>query len=846
MRKILPILFALIGNTSLFSQSNPVNQALVYFVTGANRNPNGTSTITSQNILNVLSGLGIPTSNVVPAFPEFNASDTAIVYPESPNVVVGKDMNKTKIFKILCNDTTQRNQLVTNLQSLSEVLFAEANGKSNPLFVPNDSEFSTQWGLRNSTNPGKDIRAEQAWDIFRGSATNIIGIIDWGCDNNNPDLQSKIIGGDPGFATNPIEIHGFEVAGIAAAISNNSFGISGVDHFAKIYSKRIDYDNSSDVTINKAVNQAARYSPNLRVLIQSYASNKGYDVSNNPIPGRYSVTIRSAVATAYKLNKLSCFGSGNHNLYSLGQYANVVGYPAGFNTGALVAGATTISDATYFASARGQHLDIAAPGENINTLHGLGCCTSVSGTSFSAAFAGGLASLLVGYKPNLANDDIENIIKMTADDVNSSTLPGFDNQIGFGRINAQRALQFLQAPNVLQQLSVTGGTISNTSSSMTRIFLGVSNLADAAYLVKRSEVRANVTFPPMCSIVGVWGRGVGTTGYREDNGKNFGEGICEVVPGTLTNTGCTLRTWIYEVWTAAGQYIGFRPVTSANVVFQYTILGIPGQPTISGPNYFCSPTQQYTISGSLPPGLNVTWASSNTNIATVSGSGSSATVTKVANGNVTITATGGTCFSTSKPITVGSPAISFTATQSSCNGEYRQWNIVNNTPGNGSNWNWSVGVLNPNSDIIIYSPNAASTWVSVKGGGTVRLNYTDLCGVARQDGITVYSTCGGFFALAVSPNPAQDNIAVSINTPDESNATSSSATQSSSVRAIESKGKTILSLFEMNTGTLVKQWKYNEMNNQNYNLNINGLRKGVYALQADRDNHSVITKLIVE
>lgn len=45
---------------------------------------------------------------------------------------------------------------------------------------------------------------------------------------------------------------------------------------------------------------------------------------------------------------------------------------------------------------------------------------------------------------------------------------------------------------------------------------------------------------------------------------------------------------------------------------------------------------------------------------------------------------------------------------------------------------------------------------------------------------------------------------------------------------------------------LVKQWKHNESNTQNYNLNINGLRKGIYVLQVDRDNQTNVIKIIIE
>jgi hypothetical protein len=50
---------------------------------------------------------------------------------------------------------------------------------------------------------------------------------------------------------------------------------------------------------------------------------------------------------------------------------------------------------------------------------------------------------------------------------------------------------------------------------------------------------------------------------------------------------------------------------------------------------------------------------------------------------------------------------------------------------------------------------------NVKGGGAIRLNYTDLCGTAKIDGVTVYSSCPPAFSIA--PNPAQSNITVSMN-----------------------------------------------------------------------------------
>ena len=53
------------------------------------------------------------------------------------------------------------------------------------------------------------------------------------------------------------------------------------------------------------------------------------------------------------------------------------------------------------------------------------------------------------------------------------------------------------------------------------------------------------------------------------------------------------------------------------------------------------------------------------------------------------------------------------------------WNIVNSTPIYGSNWNWLVGSLGTNSQIIINNPTSPGITFSVNGGGSVRLNYTD-------------------------------------------------------------------------------------------------------------------------
>lgn len=193
----------------------------------------------------------------------------------------------------------------------------------------------------------------------------------------------------------------------------------------------------------------------------------------------------------------------------------------------------------------------------------------------------------------------------------------------------------------------------------------------------------------------------------------------------------------------------------------------------------------------------------------------------------------------------GSPPLSISSSTNGCNGSYQIWNLVNNTPNNGTNWFWSVSYLGTNSQINIYTPSTPSTYLSVKGGGAVRLNYTDLCGVAATDGVTVYSTCGGY-RIVVSPNPAKNDMNVSFVPKSKDNTEFNSTADITPLPNVKSQGKTIISLFDVSSNRLTQQWQKNEAVSKNYNLNINGLRKGVYILQIDRDDQTTVTKVIIE
>jgi len=272
-------------------------------------------------------------------------------------------------------------------------------------------------------------------------------------------------------------------------------------------------------------------------------------------------------------------------------------YPNSYGQGIINVGATRNDDQRAVYSHTKNYIDVSAPGGNGGILNGDDIYSTypnnsyayLAGTSMAAPHVTGIASLLAGYANNvlgktLYNDDIEQIIRLGVDDKGPS---GWDPEYGTGRVNARKALDFLRSPYTLNQWTATNGTIYSTSSNFLMTFYSTPGLADGVYSVKRYVVRKTVTFPSSFSSTPyVWGRGVATTGYSYAN-PNFGMGFCQPVDGTITTTGATLETVVYEVWNIGGQYVGFIPTTASNAVFAYTALGVPPGPlsvTISGPS----------------------------------------------------------------------------------------------------------------------------------------------------------------------------------------------------------------------------------------------------------------------
>lgn len=554
-------------------------------------------TFTSNRLKLNLDSVGVETISKL--FAEFKKEDRFVETINGKQVTLS-DWSNTLILHLPANSS--REKFIERLNQLPEVVYAEANiqGSSEVIYdfrdqyhsenegkvfmpvTPNDPNFNRQWALKNtgtsiqgSGTPDADIDADLAWDISTGNSSVKIAIIDGGVDNNHPEFAGKITGYSASYSS-----HGTAVAGIAAAKGNNSAGIAGVAYDASI----ID-----GYAGNKS---AAEYAS---AIVE--VSQEGAHILNASwgLPD-YSVTVRKSIRDAYLLNQVFVTSAGNSTSNK---------YPQHIRDGVISVGSTTNQDVKTSSSSTGSWIDVAAPGgggsdEEDDIYSPLPGGTygytynedfqlkRIAGTSMAAPVVSGIAALLLDVNPNLYNDDIENLIEISAEDINNN---GFDNSFGHGRVNAYDALKLLQSPYVMNYGSITGGSIYSQSGGFPMRTYDVSGLTSGLqYYVKRVEVRKNISFSYMDD-PNVWCRGVESVGWtkEENHGgakRNYGQGFCEVVPGTITNTGATLRTYIYHVWNYSllggqGSYIGIFPVNENYVDFAYTVHGIPGSAPFS-------------------------------------------------------------------------------------------------------------------------------------------------------------------------------------------------------------------------------------------------------------------------
>ena len=305
---------------------------------------------------------------------------------------------------------------------------------------PNDPSYPEQWALARINMPA-------AWDATLGDPALIVALIDSGIDLQHEDLAGMsiwsnelevngIAGEDDdgnGFVDdfagwdwvendNQIEDpygHGTHVGGILAADTDNGIGVAGVGRNLTILPLRV-LDERGSGFISYLVDALA------------YARRKGAQIINLSLVLRLdSLAVADSIHAFVETGGLVVAATGN--------FGNRVYWPAAY-TDTLAVAATSMDDTRAIWSNRGPQTDLAAPGTLILSTFKNNSYYLNDGTSMAAPHVSALAALVWSLRPDWDWQQVKDHLKATAVDVNRVISPGFDIDIGYGRIDAAAAL----------------------------------------------------------------------------------------------------------------------------------------------------------------------------------------------------------------------------------------------------------------------------------------------------------------------------------------------------------------------------------------------------------------------
>lgn len=328
--------------------------------------------------------------------------------------------------------------------------FVERDMLLKPEAVVDDPYFSSAWHL-------PKIGAPAAWELSEG-ANVTIAILDSGVDATHPDLASNIVPGwnfyNNNSDTSDVYGHGTQVAGAAAAASNNATGVASVAGKARIMPIRVT-DTSGMGSLSQMASGI------------TWAANKGARVANLSFAGAggYS-TVQSAAQ--YMKNK------GGLVVTAAGNYGTEQTFSPSDTT--IVVSGTTSSDAKASWSSYGKFVDIAAPGTSIWTTTRGGGYKSASGTSMASPVAAGVVGLIMSANASLSAADVEKALFSTATDIGAA---GFDTYFGNGRVDAAAAVKVaaaaVQADTTPPSIAIANPTSGATVNGLVAVDVSASD-----------------------------------------------------------------------------------------------------------------------------------------------------------------------------------------------------------------------------------------------------------------------------------------------------------------------------------------------------------------------------------
>ena len=315
---------------------------------------------------------------------------------------------------------------------------------SNPAVVPNDTFYPAQWGLER-------INAPRAWPLSEGDPNVVVAVLDQGVELAHPDLNMWPVSYSTISHTNdgsPVGNHGTACAGIIGARIDNALGVAGLAGKCRVMAIATNF---ADTEVAEGLYFAA--DNGARVVSMSFGVYPSWMIWNFAI-------IEAALQYCQDKNVVLIAATGNEN-------QNVSRFPAtdprtigvgGSNRNDVRKAIGDTSSENWWGACFGPDVEVVAPCLEIPTTDRLGGAGYTStdydmrfnGTSSATPHVAALAGLIISVNPALTNRDVRQIISVSSDKINAAGyvyLPAagkpygtWNSEVGYGRINAERAL----------------------------------------------------------------------------------------------------------------------------------------------------------------------------------------------------------------------------------------------------------------------------------------------------------------------------------------------------------------------------------------------------------------------